>query len=48
LLTIDFTSNKMLQAEVDEETLTEEETAFNLFTAQCILAAPKQQNELSE
>ncbi len=48
LLTIDFTNNKMLQAEVDEETLTDEETAFNLFTAQCILAAPKQQNELSE
>jgi hypothetical protein len=39
LLTIDFASNKMLQAEVDEETLTEEETAFNGFTAQCIKAA---------
>jgi hypothetical protein len=45
LLTIDFTNNKMVQAEVDEETFTEEEAAFNLFTAQCILTAPKQQNE---
>jgi hypothetical protein len=36
LLTIDFANNKMLQAEVDEETLTDEEVTFNQFTAQCI------------
>jgi hypothetical protein len=39
LLTIDFANNKMLQAEVDEETLTGEEIAFNQFTAQCIQSA---------
>jgi hypothetical protein len=45
LLTIDFMNNKMVQAEVDEETLSEEEKTFNLFANQCILASRKQQNK---
>jgi hypothetical protein len=48
LLTIDFVNNKMLQAEVNEETLTEEEAEFNHFTAQCIFAAAGNKTEATE
>lgn len=39
LLTLDFANNKVLQSEIDEETLSDEEAAFNLFAQNCIQAS---------